>query len=106
MKREWSLIKELLQRIERLELGYHFAQQALAEHCPRSVKEHLRFMQNVGLIECSSGEMGKCRSAVVALNLTVTGRDLLSAISGNNARRYSPLNHHVTFTPGSLQQTA
>ncbi|WP_339527201.1 DUF2513 domain-containing protein [Pseudomonas sp. EA_35y_Pfl2_R111] len=106
MKREWSLIKEVLQRIARPELGHHFAQQTLAEHCPRSVKEHLRFMHNVGLIERSSDEMGKHQSAVVALNLTVTGRDLLSAISGSNARRYSPLNHHVTFTPGSLQQTA
>jgi len=106
MKIDWSLIKELLLRIDCLELGHYFSAQALGQHCPHSVRDHLDFMQQAGLIECSLLGAGKCQSEVVAHNLSPQGRELLNTIRESESRQYSLLSSATVFTSRDLRKTA
>lgn len=86
MKRDWELIKELLLRIECLELGHHYTPQALAQHGADSVRHHLRLMHHAGLVECSLDPSWDGEPELVAHHLTLHGHDLLDEIRSSDAR--------------------
>jgi hypothetical protein len=98
MKRDWNLIKELLLRIECQERGHHFVEQALAQHCCHSVKEHLRFMHHISLIEYPLDQVGESEAEVAVHSLTPQGRDLLNAMRASDSRHYSLLHHSSRHT--------
>jgi hypothetical protein len=106
MKRDWNLIKELLLRIECLESGQHFAKQALAQHCPHSVGNHLSLMHHAGLIEGALEPDAQDEPEFVAYSLTAQGRDLLGTIRESDSRKYSRHSHCACFTRDDLRQTA
>jgi hypothetical protein len=106
MKGNWNLIKELLLRIECLELGQHFAKRALAQHSLHAVENHLRLMHHAGLIECSLEQTKAGEPEFVAHNLTQAGRDLLSTILDSDFRKHSLLSNAGDCARNTFRQTA
>ncbi|HZX16766.1 MAG TPA: DUF2513 domain-containing protein [Pseudomonas sp.] len=106
MKRDWNLIKELLLRIECLEPGQHFVKQALAQHCPHSVENHLRLMHLAGLIEGALEQDAQGEPEFAAYSLTAQGRDFLGTIRESDSRKYARHSHCACFAQDDLRQTA
>ncbi len=80
MKRDWGLIRDLLEHLESLDFGQHWEARELPGYSREVVAYHLQLLSQAALIAGSLQHSWTGQEQWVAHHLTLAGHDLLDRL--------------------------
>ncbi|HFH2792169.1 DUF2513 domain-containing protein [Pseudomonas aeruginosa] len=93
MKRDWGLIRDLLEHLESLGFGQHWEARELPGHCREAVAYHLQLLNQAQLLCGSVQHSWTGQEQWVVHHLTLAGHDLLDRRAGTQERLRKPRKH-------------